>query len=222
MNMPQTDSIVRAEVAAASLLELRGLACTRRDRVLFEGVNLRLSAGEILQVDGANGSGKTSLLRILCGLALPSAGDVLWRGDSIRADRSAYLAELAYIGHNNGVKNELNPLENLRIARSLACTPSTTTPQHALVRLGLGGFEEVPAHTLSAGQCRRVALARLLLTHARVWILDEPFTALDESGRQVVESILDEHARAGGVTVFTTHQPIRLGNRAAKALHLQT
>ena len=220
--MPPTNSIARAEGAAAHLLELRELACARRDRILFEGVNLRLNAGEILQVDGANGSGKTSLLRILSNLARPSEGVVLWRGADIRANRSAYLAELAYIGHNNGVKNELTPLENLRIARSLASAPSAATPEQTLDRLGLYGFEQVPAHMLSAGQRRRVALARLLLAHAGVWILDEPFTALDKSGVKVVETMLDEHSRAGGIIVFATHRPILLGNRAAKALHLQT
>ncbi|MFZ0258342.1 MAG: cytochrome c biogenesis heme-transporting ATPase CcmA, partial [Gammaproteobacteria bacterium] len=166
------------------------------------------------------GSGKTSLLRILCGLALPSAGEVRWRGLDIFANPLDYRAEIVYVGHHNGVKLELSPLENLRVAQAFTARPSGISPLHALERFDLAGFEDTPARALSAGQRRRIALARLLTNQARIWVLDEPFTALDRSGVKIMESIIQTQLKAGGLVIFTTHQPIRLAAGPAKALHL--
>ncbi len=202
------------------LLRIVAMNCTRGDRVLFDDVDVALSSGEILQVHGGNGSGKTSLLRILSGLTLPTEGAVHWRGEDIQENLSEYTAQLLYLGHANAVKTALTPLENLRMARSLGGEPTGVDSQDALERIGLLGFEDVPARTLSAGQRRRVALARLMLVKARVWILDEPFTALDTAGMAAVEAMLDTHCGNGGLAVFTTHQPLSLAQRTIRGLHL--
>jgi heme exporter protein A len=196
------------------------LACERSDRLLFSGLSLELGEGEVLQVHGTNGSGKTSLLRILCGLALPSAGAVRWRGVDIFAHPMGFRTEILYIGHHDGVKLELSPLENLRVAQALTDRPSGISPQHALERFDLAEFEDTPARALSAGQRRRIALARLLTSQARLWVLDEPFTALDRAGVRSMESIIQGQLKVGGLVVVTTHQPIRLTAGPAKELHL--
>ncbi len=191
-------------------LEAMSLECIRGDRLLFSGLNFSLLPGTFLQVEGANGSGKTSLLRILCGLALPTQGEVRWNGQSIRKFRSAFMAEVAYLGHNHGIKGDLTPIENLRIACGLGRPSLTITVNEALQRVGLKDFTDVPARILSAGQRRRVALSRLLATHARLWVLDEPLAALDIKGAALVEAMLAEHLLCGGMAVITTHQPLSI------------
>lgn len=194
--------------ASASLLSAHDLQCIRDDRVLFEGLNFSLNGGEILQIEGHNGSGKTSMLRILCGLSLPSEGEVRWRGKPIQQTRGDYHAALNYVGHHHGVKGELTPLENLRVARALCTEPNSLDLATALKKVGLYGFEDVPARTLSAGQQRRVGLARLLVRNAPLWILDEPFTALDKTGIAFVENLITEHAARGGIAILTSHHPV--------------
>ncbi|WP_123402234.1 cytochrome c biogenesis heme-transporting ATPase CcmA [Inmirania thermothiophila] len=202
------------------MLEAEGLVFVREDRVLFEDLGFALHAGEALQVEGPNGSGKTTLLRVLCGLALPEEGEVRWRGTDIRRARSEYLAELAYIGHQHGVKGELTPRENLAVACALGGRRDGVEADEALARMGLSGYEDVPCRTLSAGQRRRVALARLLLTPARLWILDEPFTALDRGGRRDIERLISQHLAQGGLAVFTTHHAVALDGAEARVVHL--
>ncbi len=204
---------------AGPVLEAADLACVRRNRTLFEGFGFRLGAGELLQVEGANGSGKTSLLRILCLLALAEEGEVRWNGEPAWEVRPEYLAELAYLGHAHGVKGDLTTLENLRMAAALAGGEAGLDPETALARLGLSGHEDTLARELSAGQVRRVALAGLLTRRARLWILDEPFTALDRAGRRLVEELLAEHCHGGGLAVITTHHPMDLGG--APVTHIQ-
>lgn len=190
--------------------EAIALECIRGERMLFSALNLSLHPGRLVQVDGANGSGKTSLLRILCGLALPSAGEVLWQGQPISRIRDVFMAEIVYIGHKHGVKDDLTPVENLRIARGLARPVATASIHDALDRVGLTEFTHAPARTLSAGQRRRVALSRLLATQARLWVLDEPLAALDTMGVALVQEILSEHLHEGGMAIITTHQPLSI------------
>jgi len=186
-------------------LAVEQLLCIRDDRVLFENLNFSLLAGQLLQIEGRNGSGKTSLLRILCGLTLPAEGRVCWNQLDIQEMSAVYWANLAYIGHAPGVKGDLTPLENLVIARSLANQATKHDLMDILEHVGLYGFEDVPTRTLSAGQQRRVALARLLANQAQLWILDEPFTALDQSAIKMVENWLEQHAEQGGMAVVTSH-----------------
>jgi heme exporter protein A len=202
------------------VFEAVDLACVRRDRTLFEGFSFRLAAGELLQIEGANGSGKTSLLRILCLLALADAGEVRWNGANVAEDRADYLARLTYIGHTPGVKADLTALENLQVASALAPDAAACHPDDALAAVGLAGFEDTHVRELSAGQTRRVALARLLLQPTRLWILDEPFTALDRAGKRRVEELLEAHCGAGGMALITTHQPVDVGDAAKTRIHL--
>lgn len=198
---------------AGAGLELwaQNLECQRGDAILFSGVNFRLVSGQILQVEGANGSGKTSLLRILAGLSPPSAGDVLWRGERIGRRRAAFSEEIAYLGHQLGLKAELSVRENLHWACALkARAHGLEQVGPALARVGLAGREDVPVRALSAGQRQRIGLARLVSSGAALWILDEPFTALDAAGIAVAHQLLEEHVERGGLAVVTSHQAIQL------------
>ena len=204
---------------APAILQALGLECVRDERVLFSGLDFTLEAGQILQVQGRNGSGKTSLLRILCGLSPPAEGEVRWCGESIQSARAEYCTELAYVGHAHGVKGELTPVENLRMAQAMNRSRAADL-EEALALVGLRGFEDVPSRFLSAGQRRRVALARLLVLDATVWILDEPFTALDVHGVDYIESVLLDHKARGGMVILTTHQPLRMDDSHVTRIHL--
>lgn len=193
-------------------LTVENLQCIRDDRVLFEDLNFTLTEGQLLQIEGHNGSGKTSLLRILCGLTFPTEGVVYWQGEDIQKIKSSYWSTLVYVGHTPGIKADLTPLENLKMARTLGGIPTKISLEEALNRVGLLGFEEVPTRTLSAGQQRRIALARLLLNEAQLWILDEPFTALDKIAISMVETWLNEHAQTGGIAVLTSHHLVKCGH----------
>ncbi|WP_069472483.1 cytochrome c biogenesis heme-transporting ATPase CcmA [Candidatus Marithrix sp. Canyon 246] len=190
-------------------LKIENLQCIRDDRILFENLNFTLSNGQLLQIEGNNGCGKTSLLRILCGISLSEEGLVFWNNENIEEIKSTYYTNLIYIGHHNGVKRELTPLENLAIARALASNPSSIELEEALDKVGLYGFEDVATGTLSAGQQRRVALARLFINKAPLWILDEPFTALDKTAVADLEKLLDDHAKQGGMAILTSHHHIK-------------
>lgn len=193
------------------LLTVHDLACARGERTLFEAMIFVLSAGQLLLVQGGNGRGKTSLLRLLTGLAEPLAGEIRWRGEAIQNNRDAYHREMAYLGHLNGIKDELTPVENLRLAAELARAPmAEAEAEQALVEIGLARCLDLPCRVLSFGQRRRVALAGLVNAGARLWILDEPLTGLDIHGVAMVEGLLRDHVRAGGMVVMTTHQPLAL------------
>jgi heme exporter protein A len=182
-------------------------------RRLFTGLSLAVDAGEMLWVQGPNGSGKTSLLRLLCGLARPERGTVLWRGEDIRGNREGYYNELLYGGHAAALKDDLSALENVRYgALTTGLAVAHQQARNALSDLGLAGFEDIPARVLSQGQRRRVSLARLALADGKqIWILDEPFTALDAAATGLVQSFLAGHLLRGGSIVFTSHQEIDLG-----------
>jgi heme exporter protein A len=199
-------SLTPAPTLAAIALE-----CQRGDNLLFAGLDFEVRAGQLMQIEGANGSGKTSLLRILAGLSRASEGEVRWRGVDILSQRSAYFAEMAYLGHALGVKADLSPLENLKIALALTGLPfDEDAAFEALARTGLQGKEELPARALSAGQKQRVALARLLVCPATLWIMDEPFTALDVSGIALVRELLEAHLERGGMAILTSHQAVKV------------
>ena len=203
-----------------ALLETVDLTCSRGDRLLFVGLAMRIGAGEVVQISGPNGSGKTTLLRILCGLQPATDGHIRWRGVPVPPGDPDLRAEIQYIGHAGGVKLDLTPRENLDVAIALGAGPTGMTPDTALARLGIGEAQNAPLRTLSAGQRQRVALARLLACRCTLWILDEPFTALDRSGVAVVDSMLRTHAEAGGAAVITSHHPVALDEVAPRLVHL--
>ena len=192
-------------------LSARDLACARGDRLLFKGMNFSLRQGQLLLVQGGNGQGKTSLLRLLTGLARPEHGEVCWRGTPIRKHRDAFHAEMIYLGHANGVKDDLNPVENLRFAEGLQGRSFDQTRAVAILeRLGLSRCLDLPCRVLSFGQRRRVALSALLLAGATLWILDEPLTGLDVHAVALMEGLIREHLDRGGMVVATTHQALNL------------
>lgn len=203
------------------MLEGKDLACVRGERTLFSHLNFDLHEGELLLVQGANGSGKTSLLRMVCGLMAPEFGDILWRGEKIGAVREIYHAEMTYFGHAPAVKEDLSALENLDFSCRLAGIPVVVDDlKGALGYLGLAHCQDLPAKSLSQGQRRRVGLARLLLTRTKLWILDEPLTALDQAALQLVQSLIGEHLQRGGMAMLTTHQPAMIPNVEPKILRL--
>lgn len=197
-----------ADALTSPLLETVALACERDWRMLFERLDLRLAAGEMLQVVGPNGSGKTSLLRLLCGLMQPTAGQVRLNGRPLEEQRGELARNLLWIGHAAGIKGLLSAEENLAWLCALHQPADKTAIWRALEAVGLRGFEDVPCHTLSAGQQRRVALARLYLEAPPLWILDEPFTALDKQGVAQLEEHLARHCEEGGLVVLTTHHTL--------------
>jgi len=203
------------------MLEVVDLVCVRGERRLFQDLSFSLAAGELLYVHGPNGSGKTTLLRTLCGLALPEAGEIRWRGQNIRRLKEEYHREMTYVGHLNGVKDELTAFENLRVVGQLnGVDASEERALHALRRMELSACAELPGKALSQGQKRRVALARLLLAPRVLWIMDEPFNALDVKAVGMIQAVLSEHLDNGGMVVLTTHQEVEIINYRARHIHL--
>ena len=197
--------------ALAPALTIHDLACERSERLLFKGLSFGLSASQLLLVQGGNGQGKTSLLRLLTGLGRPDAGEVRWRGEPIARCRDRYHREMAYLGHANGIKDDLNPVENLRFHVALHGRPfEQAQALDTLKRLGLSRCLDLPCRALSFGQRRRVALSALLLAGASLWILDEPLTGLDVTAVALVEGLIRDHLQAGGMVVATTHQVMNL------------
>lgn len=204
------------------MLEAIGLQCERGERTLFDGLEFKLPEGALLRVAGANGSGKTSLLRILCGLALPAGGEVRWRGEPIRKVREDYHRELVYLGHAPAVKDDLTARENVVISCALGgARVNGATADTALERMGLIRYADLPARHLSQGQRRRVALARLAAgATAKIWVLDEPFTALDTLAVTLVVEMITAHLAQGGVAVITSHQEAMLASFTTATIHL--
>ena len=196
-----------------SSLRANALTCIRGERTLFTGLDLEVSAGEWLHVRGENGIGKTSLLRLLSGLTKPAAGEIFWNEQLISADPSEYHRNLLFLGHRDSLKEDLTALENLSIATALDGIAVTEDEiLLALHRFGLRGREDLPVNCLSAGQKRRVLLARLLLRQAKLWILDEPFNALDVRAVEMLSELILEHIACGGMAIMTSHQEIPMPN----------
>ena len=201
-------------------LDARELSCIRGGRVLFENCSFEVGEGEALLIRGKNGSGKTSLLRILCGLALAESGTVRWNGQDILADRFEYLSNMKYLGHLPGVKRELTVRENLTLLTALETDDEKVNVVDLAARVGLKQRLSVPCARLSAGQQRRLALAGLLITTKKLWILDEPLTALDVHFVEFIENRIQEHLDHGGIVVLTTHREIELGEYPVKIVQL--
>ena len=189
------------------MLSAHGLSCVRGERRLFAQLDLAVDAGQWLHVRGENGAGKTSLLRLLAGLAQPAEGEVRWCGQPIRQAESGYRKNLLYFGHHGALKEDLSALENLSFAAAMdGVTLTETQALASLNRVGLRAREDLPVRVLSAGQKRRVMLARMATRHAKLWILDEPFTALDVKAVELLSQLVNEHLANGGMAVLTSHQ----------------
>jgi len=202
-------------------LQIVDLEVQRGNRRLFTGLDFELTSGALLHVRGPNGCGKTTLLRALCGLLLPQHGKILWNGEEIRGLGEEFSREVLYLGHLNGIKGDLTGIENVRIAATLdGDRVDDASIWAALERIGLAGFEDLPTTVLSQGQKKRVALARLFLSGARLWILDEPFTALDTRAVALLETLIIDQVERGGMVVMTTHQEVALTSGTIQRLDL--
>ena len=208
-------------MSQSPLLKVENLAFERDDSCLLENINLSLNSGEILQIEGANGSGKTTLLRLLTTALQPSAGNILYNGQALSKCRYQYLSDMLYIGHQPAVKLTLTAEENLRWMINSSVKTNQLTIAEALDGVGLSGYSDIPCYALSAGQHRRVALARLLISQAALWYLDEPFTAIDKQGVSFLEQRLQEHLNQGGAVVLTSHQDLSLNNLRKYSLSSQ-
>ena len=194
------------------MLSVSNLACSRGDKTLFTGVSFVLQPGQWLHLEGDNGTGKTSLLRIVCGLSPALAGEVGWHGQPIREAAHDYFGQLFYMGHGLALKEDLSPLENLMADAAVAGRETShDAAMQALGHMGLRGRERLPLRVLSQGQKRRSSLARMLTTRASLWRLDEPFVALDSHAQTVVCDVIADHVRAGGMALLTSHQAVQIG-----------
>ena len=204
-----TLSVNQTANQATLLISATNLTCIREERLLFDRLNIEINAGDIVQVEGPNGSGKTSLLRILAGLSQPFEGEVFFNKQSINQSREEFHQNLLYLGHLPGVKGEMNATENLSFNLALhGATDCSEDIEHTLAKVNLTGFEDSLASHLSAGQHRRISLARLYKSSAKIWILDEPFTAIDKQGVHALEQLFKAHITQGGCVILTTHQDL--------------
>ncbi|MGX9417295.1 cytochrome c biogenesis heme-transporting ATPase CcmA [Vibrio sp. WJH972] len=203
------------------MLDIKNLSVIRGNKPLISNLSFSVFPGELIQVEGQNGSGKTTLLRILAGLGVADEGDVYWNQSTIKRCRDEYNSELLFIGHQTGVKRELTALENAQFYQSLHNnTQSDEKIYTVLAKVGLAGREDIPVMHLSAGQQRRVALARLWLSEKKLWVLDEPLTAIDKKGVAILESLFTSHVERGGMLVFTTHQDLFRESNRLKSINL--
>lgn len=203
------------------MLEVKNLTAIRDERILFESLSFEIHTGELVQIEGRNGTGKTTLLRIIAGLGESDSGEILWDSNKIQSDRENYHQDLLFLGHQTGIKRELTAAENLRFYQAVhQQAVSEVGIFQALAKVGLAGREDVPVGQLSAGQQRRVALARLWLSQKKLWILDEPLTAIDKQGVKVLEALFLNHAEQGGIVILTTHQDMFADNPKLRKIRL--
>ena len=209
-----------ATAPGGACFEARDLELWRGERQLFAGISFTLAAGELLHIVGPNGCGKTSLLRVLCGLTLPETGVVLWEGRNVLRNRADFHAALCYIGHRESLKADLTAEENLVFQLGLHASLSQADIHGALERTGLMRARTVPARSLSAGQKRRVSLARALASGGRLWVLDEPYTNLDVAGRALVDGMMADHLAHGGLILLVAHQSHGVASGVTRRLEL--
>ena len=202
------------------MLEASNLECVRGDRRLFSDLNFVVKPGGVLQLTGANGSGKTSLLRMICGLLAPASGEIRWEGANIRSLGEEFSAAVTYLGHRPAIKDELSALENLKISSGLSGENSGPHAGTALEKIGLAGRESLPTRLLSEGQRRRVALARLAVCNTKLWLLDEVLTSLDRSAVSMVLELIEQHLKRGGIAIVSTHQEFTLATDSFQRLEL--
>jgi heme exporter protein A len=203
------------------MLEACSLECVRGHRRLFSDLSFSMRPGDCFELRGPNGSGKTSLLRMLCGLLPPTSGAILWYGEPIRARREAYLSSVTYVGHRSAVKDELTTLENLRMSSALSgWALSRNEARDVLGRMSLVDQADLYARHLSEGQHRRLALARLMTSRSELWLLDEILTSLDGAATSAITASIDEHVSRGGMAVVATHQDMKLAARTSQRIEL--
>jgi heme exporter protein A len=199
-----------------TLLTVQNLFAERDGRVLYSGLNFKVNTGQVIQVVGVNGAGKTTLLRMLCGLLPISDGGIFWCGNPVATQRFEFSRDVLFLGHAPGLKAGLSPRENLQWYFALRQNISVGDIESALAKVGLRGYEDTVCFQLSAGQQRRIALARLVLSGARLWVLDEPFTAIDKQGVADFEAIITEHANNGGSVILTSHQDLTANTKVTQ------
>jgi heme exporter protein A len=195
----------------STTLQVDGVHVWRGDRHVLQGVSFTVEPGQLLHIVGANGAGKTTLLRVVCGLIAPEDGRVLWKGSDIRSDRPAFHSQLAFASHEAALKADLTALENLQFSVGLRRAVNRDALMGALSRTGADLYADLPARVLSAGQRRRVAMARVVASDAPLWLLDEPFSNLDDAGMQVIASLIREHVSVGGAALVVAHHGLELG-----------
>ncbi len=208
---------MESPVSNSRSFEVKNLSCIRDDRILFEGLNFKLNNNQVLLLEGKNGCGKTSLLRIICGFREQDEGEMLWRGTVIKD--SEFYSEMAYVGHLDGVKQELTVIENLKMSLALS-RPGDYSIEQALDKVHLAGYDDSLVQSLSAGQKRRLSLARLLITKNSLWVLDEPFTSIDKQGIKLIESLMHEHIGDGGMIILTSHHDLVLHEAEVQKINL--
>ena len=205
------------------MLEVVQLGCIRGDRRLFRDLNFKLENGGLLELRGPNGGGKTSLLRILCGLAAPAEGEVRWNGKNVARLREEYSSTIAYVGHQNGLKDEMTAIENLLVAERVAGNELTVAgAKAALDRVGLMNQTNLATRVLSAGQRRRLALARLLASKTTTWLLDEILSSLDDAGMSLARGLIGEHLSHGGLAIIATHQDLDVASEQIQRIDLSS
>ncbi|KAF3981097.1 MAG: cytochrome c biogenesis heme-transporting ATPase CcmA [Methylococcales symbiont of Hymedesmia sp. n. MRB-2018] len=205
------------ELITEKMLEVKNLSCIRDDRVLFKGLNFCIRNGQVLLLEGKNGSGKTSLLRIICGFRVQDEGELRWCNTALKD--SEYFAQMAYVGHLDGVKKELTVIENLKMSLALSQAGRYSITQ-ALKKVKLAAYDNSLVQSLSAGQKRRLSLARLLITKKSLWVLDEPFTSIDKEGIKLIESLMHEHIAQGGMIILTSHHDLNLTETKVQKINL--
>ena len=203
-----------------SKFSIHNLECIRQNNMLFRGLNFSIKDGDLLQINGANGSGKSSLLQICSGLIEPTAGEILWENKNINKYRYEFQSNILYLGHSNAIKAALTVEENMRIIHSLTGEKPNNDYSEILNTLGMIGMNEILVSRLSAGQKRRVGLTRLHMAKSKLWFLDEPFNALDKKGKKIIENIVINHCNDGGIVLFTTHQKMEINNYPLQNIHL--